>query len=690
MNRGKLTRRTKRLIAALLIGAIGIVWGLLLFEFDFGVGLRRASYDLPFRFTERLPPDDIVLVQLDEATFVDFQVPLSEPLDRRFHAEMVKLLTDAGARMIVFDINFPDSKPEQDAALAEAIEKHGNVVLIGELVKSRSESAEREGLLLPTPDLRQAAAGWGLAVVPRDTDEVIRRVWPMIETPFGPKPSLSEFVRQRETGDTVPAGEAELLLDYYGRAGTFPSYSYSGVARGRGIDEGAFDDKIVIIGARQNADGFGAGKDLFATPYTPVPVENPDTGERMKMLTPGMEIQATAIANLLEGRRIRSLEPNGERWLICVLPLLFSGAACLLAPVRGGLVCLGLAGLVAGVGVLGQQMQGWHFLWTIPAFGQAPLVVGLALGAHYLIEYSARWKLRRAFRSYMSEEQARQIDEDEVSLELGGKEVEATILFSDLAGFTSMSEGLPPESVSKALIRYFERATEGILDNHGTIIKYVGDAVMATWGAPLKVDREADRAIDAAIQMQRASAEPIVLETPDGPVEEVLETRVGINHGLGLAGNLGSRRRFDYSVIGDTTNTAARLEGLNKMLGTSILVSQAVLDECVEPERFLLRRMGSYVLKGKTRGIVVHEVIGTADSPIRRRSEDYLANYREGLVAFEAGDWELARRHLARSLAGHDRLDEDPASRLILDAIDEMGGIEPPDGWQGGIVLRSK
>jgi adenylate cyclase len=294
----------------------------------------------------------------------------------------------------------------------------------------------------------------------------------------------------------------------------------------------------------------------------------------------------------------------------------------------------------------------------------------------------------------MSDEQARQIDEEDVSLELGGKEVNATILFSDLAGFTSMSEGLPPQAVSKALISYFERATEGILDNDGTIIKYVGDSVMATWGAPLKVDREADRAIDAAIQMQLASAMPISLETSSGIIEQVLETRVGINSGPGLAGNLGSSRRFDYSVIGDTTNTAARLEGLNKMLGTSILVAESVLEKCVDPERFLKRRMGSYVLKGRRNAIRVYEILGYADDPevaIRRRSSSYLDLYRIGLEAFESGDFEAATASLTKCAVLHDRLPDDPAARLMLKwiAATQDAGDLPEDGVRS-IVLDSK
>ena len=247
-----------------------------------------------------------------------------------------------------------------------------------------------------------------------------------------------------------------------------------------------------------------AGKDVFATPYLPVPIKDED-GNQSRQLTPGMEIQATLISGLLENRRIVRAGHGTELAGIVLAAFILACAASLLPPLRGILVCVVLGGGIALAGILAQLGGGFNFPWTIPAFAQTPLIAMLALGAHYRIEYSARWKLRRAFKSYMSDEQARQIDEDDVSLEPGGKEIEVTVLFSDLAGFTSMSEGLPPQALAKALIAYFESATEGILDNNGTIIKYIGDAVLATWGAPLKTDRKAGRAIDAAIQMQVAA-----------------------------------------------------------------------------------------------------------------------------------------------------------------------------------------
>ena len=698
MSKTRWTKRLKRLAAALVVGLAGLLLGWLLLQS--AQGMRRASYDLPFRFGEDKPPGNVVLVYLDEGSHQNLGQPLSEPWDRRLHAQLVDKLTREGARVIVFDILFHDENPEQDAAFAAAIQKHGNVVLAGELVRTESEVEQRTNLLLATPALRRAAAGWGLTEVPVDPDGVVRRVRHWIPTDFGDKPSLSEFVRQRAAGDGPRTYDGETWIHYYGPAGSFSGYSYASVLQDRQGLEGVFRDKIVIVGARLNTGFSDAGKDVFATPYLPVPIEKDknDTHlpvedrkkEKSRQMTPGMEIQATLVSSLLEDRRI--IQPGREIELagIALAAFFLACAACLLPPLRGFLVCVVLGGGLALAGIFAQNSSGFNFPWTIPAFAQMPLIAVLALGAHYRIEYSARWKLRRAFKSYMSDEQARQIDEEEVSLELGGKEVEATILFSDLAGFTSMSEGLPPRAVSKALISYFERATEGILDNQGTIIKYIGDAVMATWGVPLKVDREADRAINAAIQMQEASARPVTLETESGDIERVLETRVGINRGLALAGNLGSRRRFDYTVIGDVTNTAARLEGLNKMLGTSILVSEAVLAKCVEPEKFLTRPMGCFVLKGKTVGLLVHEVIGHRgpDGAVRERSTTYLEAYQDGLAAFRTGDFARAAARFTECLPLHDRLPEDPASRLHLQAMETLGS--PPPEWRGEVTLDSK
>lgn len=688
------SRFRKRLLAALLIGAAGFAWGLILWKVNLGKSLRVAAYDLSFVVSQHEPPPEIVLIHIDEASHDALNQPLAMAWDRKLHARMVHQLAKEGAKLIVFDILFQDEFPEDDGILAEEMRKHGNVILAGEFVENnKTEGAEIDRLLLANPTLRRAASGWGLTSLPLEFDGVVRRIQHLISTPFGDKPSLSEVVRMKIRGGGIQATKNSELINYYGGPDRFTGYSYAGVLEGRGIPSGAFRDKIVIIGAKQQAGLSNSGKDMFPTPYSrKVAWDGKDAEvKESRRFTSGMEIQATVMGNLIHGRRIHEMDPKLEFYALLAASILFASVTSLMSPLRGvSLAVLLGTGMTVG-GILAQVTGGIHCLWTIPVFGQLPLIASLSLGGHYFIEYAGRWRLRRAFKSYMSEEQARLIDEDSVSLELGGKEVEATIFFSDLAGFTSMSEGLPPRALSNALISYFERATEGILDNHGTIIKYIGDAVIATWGVPVKTDREADRAIDAAIQMQVAGLHPVLLESDDGRIEKVLETRVGIHTGIVLAGNLGSRRRFDYTVIGDAVNIAARLEGLNKMLGASVLVSESALAKCEQPERFLKRKMGSFILKGKKQGIVVFEILGYRDDPesaFRKRGGDYLEFYQQGLDACLTGDLAKAIEGFSKSVTLHDRLAECPASRLYLDAIE--GALNGSQEWRGDIVLDSK
>jgi len=640
-----LNKNQKRWFATVVVAVLAFLVCFLSFQLKLGITLQRASYDLPFLFGEQTPDDRIAIVFLDESTFSELDAPLTEPLDRQWHGKLVDRLREEGAEKIVFDIVFADSRPEQDQVFAAALKKHGNVVLAGELL-GKTDRGQEQRLLLATPDLRMSAAGSGLVEVPVSDDGLVRRIKHGIATDFGVRASLGA---QAVGLSDVEKEQDWRLLKYYGVPGSFPSYNYVDVLEDRGLPEGAFEGKIVFIGAKQKSGVIDAGKDTFPTPFTRI----------AKELTPGVEIHATAAANILEG-------------------------GCLMKPTRGVLLLLLVGGGIVVIGILLHSMGNQLVAWTFPAFVQVPLVIAGALSTHYFLEYSSRWKLRRAFKSYMSEEQARLIDEDSDILELGGKEVEATVFFSDLAGFTSMSEGLPPSAVSKALISYFESATEGILNHQGTIIKYVGDAVMATWGAPLKVDQETDRAIRAAIEMQLAGKKPVILETEEGTVERILET------GLGLAGNLGSRRRFDYSVIGDTTNLAARLEGLNKMLGTSILVSGAVLERCDNPDDFVVRRMGAFVVKGRRQSVPVYEVMGEQGGELfRKRSASYLEHFAKGLEAYEAGRLAEAREFFEQAKGEHDRQSECNACCLFLEKIEKAGGEKGPD-WAGHVVLDSK
>jgi adenylate cyclase len=259
--------------------------------------------------------------------------------------------------------------------------------------------------------------------------------------------------------------------------------------------------------------------------------------------------------------------------------------------------------LLTAAGVYAHLHHQFWFAWAVPVAAQTPVALVWGVSFQYFVESRRRQRLRRAFAAYLSPYMANLIANSDVDLALGGKEVQATILFTDLEGFTSFSEGLSPAEVSRLLISYFNETTRAILAQDGTVLKYIGDAVMAVWGAPLPQSDAAERAVLAALGIQEAIRQPIA--------GRHWRTRIGINSGLVLAGNLGSDFRFDYTLIGDAANVAARLESLNKTLGTGLLISESTALGL--SKKFKVRNLGRFVVAGKSAPVSVCEVLAVAD-----------------------------------------------------------------------------
>lgn len=213
-SKSRWTKRRKRLAATLLIALLGSIWGLALWQLNMGRSLRLAAYDIPFLMGSHAPPQDIVLVHIDEASHQELSQPLAQAWDRGLHTRMIERLAEKGAKIIVFDILFHENLPESDASLAAAMRNHGNVILAGELVRNTTEGAEMDALLLANPTLRRAATAWGLTYMPQDSDGVARRMQHVIPTPFGDKPSLSEVVRMKCQGGAIQPTKSAELINY--------------------------------------------------------------------------------------------------------------------------------------------------------------------------------------------------------------------------------------------------------------------------------------------------------------------------------------------------------------------------------------------------------------------------------------------------------------------------------------------
>src|SRR5215471_1489684 len=614
------TRRDNHLVRASAI-ALGVLaataLGLACLRYSFAEPLVRLSYDLPFLWRSTLDTHEITLVYLDESSAKQLNQPLDDVWNRELHVRLLDRLTQEKARLVFYDIVFdaPASDPAADGAFAESIRRHGKVILGAALdIVERFGSVREERVSAPIKLLRKAAAGYGIvAFRPVDPDYGVRQMY-LKGTSVVP---AATWVAAQALGAKITRESREtigpLWLNYYGPRDSFSSVNVAQALDPAGIPPGYFKDRIVMVGPRSAVSYLGVGKDEFATPYS----------RWNRQFSPGLQIHATILLNLLRGEWLTRMPANREEALLLFFGIL-AGSLSLFRPFVATLLAVIISMAIAcGACWLAWQQRTW-FAWVVPAAVQMPFGLIWAIGSQYLLESRRRRELRNAFGFYLSPQMADKIANSDFDLQPGGEIVEATVLFTDLENFTTLSEDLDPSEVSAILIAYFEQTTRCILEKRGTIIKYIGDAVMAAWGAPVDEPAHAIRAAEAACDL--------------GALTEIevrgrkLRTRIGVNSGKVLAGNLGSSFRFDYTMIGDTTNLASRLASLNKFLGTQILISQAVTKQL--NHQFITRRLGEFRVVGKSHSVTIHELLGRGQARPEQRA--WIDAFEAGLDAFRA------------------------------------------------------
>lgn len=663
-------RQVKHLIrASAIAGGVlaATTVGLACLRYSFAEPLVRLSYDLPFLWRTTLDTHDIRLVYLDEYSAKQLNQPLDDVWNRALHVRLLDRLTQEKARLVFYDIVFdaPAPDPADDTAFAESIRANGKVVLGAALDIKRLESVSEERVLAPTKLLRKAATGYGvLAFRPVDPDYAVRKMYLM-----GPNKVATATWRAaealgakvtRQSPDTI----GPLWINYYGPRDTFSSVNIAQALDPKGIPPGYFKDRIVMVGPRSVIGYLGLGKDEFATPYS----------RWNRQFSPGLEVHATILLNLLRNEWLTRMAPNQEAALIVLIGVL-AGSLAFLRPLTatllGAIISVGIA---CGACWLVWTQRTW-FAWVIPAAAQMPLGLAWAVGSQYLLESRRRKELRRAFGFYLSPQMADKIANSDFDLRPGGRIVDATVIFTDLENFTTLSEDLDPTEVSAILIAYFEQTTRCILEKRGTIIKYIGDAVMAAWGAPITEPAHAVSAVEAACDLRALTQIEVRGRR--------LRTRIGINSGKVLAGNLGSSFRFDYTMIGDTTNFASRLESLNKYLGTQILISEAVREQL--DGNFSTRRLGEFRVAGKVHSVAIHELLGRGEA--NSADKAWIDAFEAGLDFFRAGRFSDAADLMNRvcQLRGG----SDGPAEFYLRKIGVLRG-QGLKNWNGIIELSEK
>jgi adenylate cyclase len=661
-------RRFTRPLTILAGSLVAIVAGFACLRYSFGEPLTRASYDLPFLWRDTLETREIVLVYLDEQSAKQLNQAIDDKWNRELHVRLLERLTRDEARLAFYDIVFdnPASDAAGDTVLAESLHHFGKAILGATLeIVQPINGVKQERVIPPLKLLRKAAAGWGtLAFRPVDADYGVRQLFPGTNDIPSATWKAAEVLEAKVTREAWESVE-QRWINYYGPANTFSSVNFTQALDPEGVPPGYFKNKIVMIGGRSAVGYLAKGQDEFGTPYS----------RGTHQFTSGLEVHATVLLNLLHGDWLTRVPEKREVAIIIFVGLL-AGALAALRPS----FAVGSALIISfGIACLACWFV-WHrhiwFDWMIPAAIQMPLGLVCSVGAQYLLESRRRKELRRAFGFYLSPQMADKIADSDFDLTPGGKVVDVTVVFTDLENFTSISENLDPTEVSEILTSYFGQTTKCILENKGTIIKYIGDAVFAAWGAPIDEPQHAMRAAETACDL-RCLSELVVQG-------KTLRTRIGMHSGKVLAGNLGSSYRFDYTMIGDAVNFASRLESLNKYLSTQVLISDAVRQQL--GDGFVTRRLGEFRVAGKKQSVCIHELLCRCDAESGEKS--WIEVFEKGLGLFREGRFGPARDLMERTrqLRGG----SDGPSEFYLRKIAALETNGHPKDWTGIVELSEK
>ncbi|MEE9521810.1 MAG: adenylate/guanylate cyclase domain-containing protein [candidate division NC10 bacterium] len=609
---------------AFLIGAAVAVWVIVLSLLLFLEVAELKALDVRFYIRgAQLPTSPIVIVAIDEASFDEIYQPWAWP--RKFHAQLLKQIAKGHPLVVGVDVLFLEPSPygaEDDRTLRLAIAEAGNVVLAGVLTLEEGDFFTKFRLNLPLPSLRRAASGYGIANFPLDADGAIRRG--SLTSRFRGD-AVPHFVDALLSAGRVKAhlglsrlqGDGDFWINFRGPAKTYPTISYYRVFNGE-IDPEVFRDKIVLIGltAKTLQDVHHTPFSLTASRGSRAPhlwerlYELVRVGQSRGEMLSGVEVQANVAETVLRGIPLRR---PPVLFHLAILLLLTLPICYLTAALRGYKALWAYLSLAIGYTILNLALFSALDLWldlVSPLLSLTLAYASISVNK-YVSEERQRHRTRALFGRYVSPDVVREILDSPEGAGLGCRRRKITVLFSDIRGFTTISEQLPPEDVISLLSEYLSRVTDIILLHGGTVDKFIGDAVMALFGAPIQRDDDAVRAVRTALAMTRLVQE--LSPKWEARCGRPLRIGVGLNTGEAVVGNIGSELRTDYTAIGDVVNLASRLEGLTKELGVPIVVSETTCEEA--RGEFRLRPIREVFVKGRAVAVKVYtlEEEGGAD-----------------------------------------------------------------------------
>jgi adenylate cyclase len=697
-----------------------------------GILERLELASLDYRFSLRgattLDSADVVIVEIAEDTFRS--IPERYPWPRSYYAHLLRNLKQAGARVVAFDLIFGDPDNHavtNDSLFRTAIRETDIAVLAGKRERDnplffQTSATQNYGNIFYDAD-----STLGLVNVRPDADGVYRtyNVAFLVDTSadgtvaiptFGfaalnkclglPPKTVPELRGSRfvYAGRNIPAYDgSSVLVNYYGPNGTFRHIKFQDVlddetfttseeaSSGQQINtfsdaeygylhDGTFKDKIILVGVT-----VPEYKDLF-----PVPVGRGE--HRGDNLMYGVEIHANLIQNVLHNEFLYREPLSVEILTILLLVLITIFGTSFIKEWKTGrtlfvelIAAGGAAGLIvlAAIGAV-VAFQRWGMILSV-----IPAVLAVAFGHvasttwHFVVERKQRILIKSMFSTYVHPQVVDELVKDPSKLVLGGKREELTVMFTDLEGFTAISQDMQPERLVALLNEYLSIMSDIVIRNRGTLDKYVGDAIMAFWGAPIPQSDHAILACRTALQMNDALESMNQRWHNERKPQFVM--RIGINTGPMVVGNMGATGKFAYTVMGDSVNLASRLEGANRQYQTRIMVSESTYQ--LVKEAIFGRKLDRIAVKGRSAPVTIYELIQTRDTKVSTMVERSVQKYQDGLTLY------LGRRFTDAACAFEEALTlwpDDAPSQLFLTRAREYAAAPPPSGWDGVYVMKSK
>ncbi len=685
---------------------------------------------------------DVIIIEISQDTYDQIPSPYNSwPWPRSLFAKLVNNLSEAGVKAIGIDLMMTDEdrySPANDSLLMDAIKSVGNVVVAGKLDVTReailsdySDYEMQTAVRRPEALVRylnekygnifyEADSSIGIAQIPLDNDGIARRYYPYVYSGITDRliPTFSlavlnkffdlpnDYIAKNADGNfeyyfkKLPKfDESSVIINFYGYNRSFPHYKFIDVIDDKDYDtkdelelgvsintwddpvygylhSGIFNDKIVLIGSTMPED-----KDLF-----PVSIGK---GEREgDNLLYGVEIHANIIQNILTENFLYTQSKFIEILSIFLLTIFafFASSNLKLIKIKYGLLIefvnlVVVIFLIFFINLLSVYFFINHNYLIAVVNPSLAIVAGYVASTvyHFVTERKKNLLIKSMFSQYVSGELVNELLADPEKSGLGGVKKFLTILFCDIAEFTSFSENKTPEELVKFMNEFLGSMTEVVMANNGTLDKYLGDAVMAFWGAPISLKDHALLSCKSALTMQKK------VEELRKKWDESLSIRIGINSAEVIVGNIGGEKRFDYTVMGDGVNLASRLESANKTYGTSIMISESTYSEV--GDNFIVREIDTIKVKGRKKPTKVFELLSLKENFGLEDTNSNFIDYNLGITQYKLMNFSEAKTHFTNSL---EKYPEDPPSKIYLNRCNFYMQNPPEENWDGVFIMKTK